>query len=362
MARQRSTFGSVTRQRQGVWRLRWMQDTPEGRKRVTEMVYGTRREAERRLAEIRLAIDERPALTVGAVWVRYERPHLEALNARGKLADNTLKSYKRHWATIVGERWADVPCTEVRARDIQDWLLTMSESKGRLAKAVLSLTLEQAVLLDEMQANPCKRRYEYGTGQRKERPIYTPEQLDALWASLRGTVAEAPFLLCAHAGLRVSEACAVRRADITPAEGCALIHVEVQLGVDGAVTDRLKTRNSRRTAVMAEPWASRLLELCGPTYANEQVDGTPIRQRVVTECWRKAVAATYGIPYAPMQVLRPSYQTNMHWAGVPIEQTSRLLGHRSTSTTLTHYDRPADEQIAAIGAAVSERVAGGSDA
>lgn len=355
MARQRSTFGSVTRQRQGVYRLRWMQDTPEGRLRMSEMVHGTRREAERRLAEIRTGLSERPALTVGTLWERHEWPHLERQHALGKASTRTLQAYRRRWEADVAPRWADVPCTEVRPRDIQDWLLTMTRSMGELSKAVLSLVLDQAVLLDELQANPCKRRYELGAVTSREKVAYTPGQLDAIWQAVRGTVAEAPFLLCAHAGLRVGEACAVRAADIAPAEGGVLIHVRVQLTQRGEVTGRLKTRDSRRTAVMAEPWASRLLELCGPTYANEQADGTPICQRTVTGCYKRRVTETGAVPYAPMQALRPSYQTNMHWAGVPIEQTSRLLGHTSTSTTLAHYDRPTDEQIAGILARAGER-------
>lgn len=53
--KKRSTFGSVAKLSSDRWRLRWWADGPDGRKRRTEVVHGTRREAEDRMAEMRLA-------------------------------------------------------------------------------------------------------------------------------------------------------------------------------------------------------------------------------------------------------------------------------------------------------------------
>ena len=47
MARKmRSTWGNVSRTAPGVFRLRWYEDTPQGRRRMSETVRGTRREAD----------------------------------------------------------------------------------------------------------------------------------------------------------------------------------------------------------------------------------------------------------------------------------------------------------------------------
>lgn len=340
----RSSFGCVQRLGRDRYRLRWWADGPDGRRRRTEIVHGTRREAERRMAEIRVATDERHVPTVGELWEHYELPGLRRQLEEGKLSQRTVQAYERRWQADVAPRWADVPCTGVRPRDIQEWLLPMTKSMGELSKAVLSLTLDRAVFLDLVQGNPCSRRYEYGRETRRDKRAYTPDELGQIWEAVRGTVAEAPFLLSAHGGLRVGEACAVRTADVEWREGCAVVHVRVQVNQRGEVLDRLKTRGSERTAVVLEPWASRLRELAGPTYVNEQVDGMPIHPKTVTHNWKLAVEGA-GLPYQPMQALRPSYQTNMHWAGVPIEQTSRLLGHASTEMTLANYDRPSDDQL-----------------
>ncbi len=340
----RSSFGCVQRLDKNRYRLRWWADTPEGRKRKTETVRGTRREAERRMAEIRTATDERRSPTVGELWDAYELPHLKSQLAAGRISDRTVKAYTRRWEADVAPRWADVPADMVRPSDIQSWLLTMTKSMGELSKAVLSLIFERGVLMDLAQTNPCSRRYDYGEDTHRERHAYTMAELDEVWAAVRGTVAEAPFLLSAFAGLRVGEACGMMRADIEPREGCAALHVRRQLTPAGEMSERLKTRGSERTAVILDPWAARLLEISGETYVNEDEDGTPVHRRTVLGNWKRAIERA-GLPYRSMQCLRPSYQTNMHWAGMPIEQTSRLLGHSTKEMTLANYDRPSDDQL-----------------
>ncbi len=340
----RSSFGCVQRLDRNRYRLRWWADTPEGRRRKTEIVRGTRREAERRMAEIRVATQERRAPTVGELWEGHELPHLRSKRDLAKISDRTFAAYTRRWEADVAPRWADVPADQVRPSDIQAWLLTMTKSMGELSKAVLSLVFERGVMLDLVAANPCARRYDYGEETRRDKGVYTPEELEEVWAAVRGTVAEAPFLLSAFAGLRVGEACGMMRADVERLDGCCALHVRRQLTPAGEVTERLKTRGSERTAVMLDPWAARLLEISGETYVNEDRDGTPVHRRTVAENWKRALKRA-GLTYRSMQCLRPTYQTNMHWAGVPIEQTSRLLGHSTREMTLANYDRPTDEQL-----------------
>lgn len=340
----RSSFGCVQRLGRDRYRLRWWVDTPDGRKRRTETVRGTRREAERRMAEVRAATEERPAPTIGELWEGYELPHLKSRLELGRISPRTFQAYTRRWEADVAPRWADIPADQARPSDIQAWLLTMTKSMGELSKAVLSLVFERGVLMDLVTANPCARRYDYGEKTSREKAVYSMGELDEVWRAVRGTVAEAPFLLSAFAGLRVGEACGMMRADVEPREGCCALHVRRQLLPTGEVSDRLKTRGSERTAVILDPWATRLLEISGETYLNEDRDGTPIHRRTVADNWKKALERA-GLPYRSMQCLRPSYQTNMHWAGVPIEQTSRLLGHASKEMTLANYDRPTDEQL-----------------
>lgn len=349
--RMRASWGCCQRLAKDKYRLRWPEDTPDGRKRRSETFRGTRREAERRLAEIRLSLDERRAPTVGELWERHESPALDDAVADDSLSDRTAKAYRDAWAATVGPRWAGVPCTAVRPRDVQDWLLTLTRSKGKLAKVVLSRTLDHAVMLDVVQANAAQRPYRMAPSAEKEKFAYTPAQLDRIWDAVRGSACEVPFLLCAHAGLRVGEACGMRLADVEWRDDCAVLSVTVQARQDGKVTERLKTRTSARVAAVAAPWSDRLREIAdaqpeGAVYLNDSGLGEPVSRAAVGAAWERLVRPLEGVPYQPMKNLRPSFQTNLHWSGVPIERTARILGHSRPTTTLSYYDEPTRDQIA----------------
>ena len=67
--RKRSSWGSVEKLPSGRWRVRWWESTPQGWKRQSETIDGSRKDAERRLAQIRVAADDAPRVpTVGEAW------------------------------------------------------------------------------------------------------------------------------------------------------------------------------------------------------------------------------------------------------------------------------------------------------
>lgn len=81
--RQRSTWGSIARLGRDRYRLRWWEDVDGDYARRSEVVRGSRRAAERRLAEIRASLDEtaphgrpraRRRLTVGEAYERWWLP------------------------------------------------------------------------------------------------------------------------------------------------------------------------------------------------------------------------------------------------------------------------------------------------
>ena len=354
--RARSTWGANEDAGNGRRRLRYWADLHDGRgyTRHSMTIVGTRRDGDEMLARLRVEhSQDRPTPTVGELWDRFELPRLRDGVAAGTTSARTLALYSRVWEHDVAPRWSGVPATDVRPLDVQEWLLTKTKSMGELSKAVLRLTLDHAVMLDVMPANPAARRYRLGEDTRRDEGAYTTEQLDAIWDAVRGSVAEVPFLLSAHAGLRVGEACAVRREDVTwRDDGAAIVRVRVQLVPNGGVSDHLKTPASRRTVGMPDPWAARLREIYDEqspalVYLNDRGDGAPVPRKTVSDWWRRLVRRA-GLPYKSMQTLRPSFQTALHWAGVPIEQTSRMLGHTTPSTTLAHYDRPDEDAIANV--------------
>ena len=350
----RSAFGSnEPARRPGYRRLRYWADEHDGRgyTRHSRTIKGTKRDGWDELARIRVAhgADERVP-TVGELWEAHERPRLREAVERGEISPRTERIYVDAWERYVAPDWADVPATDVRPMALQEWLLARTRSVGKISRVVLRLTLDHAVMLELVDSNPAAKRYRLGDDARRDEGAYTAEELDELWEVVRGSVCEVPFLLSAHAGLRVGEACAARREDVAWREdGAAIVRVRVQLTATG-VTDRLKTRDSRRAVGLARPWADRLREIYDAqpdclVYLNDAGDGEPVGRGVVSSTWRRLVSAS-DVPYRSMQTLRPSFQTALHWAGVPIEQTSRMLGHASTSMTLANYDRPSEDDVA----------------
>ena len=204
--RARSTWGANEDAGNGRRRLRYWADLHDGKgyTRHSMTIVGSRRDGDETLARLRVEhSQDRPTPTVGELWARFERPRLCDGVAAGTTSGRTLALYSRVWEKDVSPRWSGVPATDVRPIDVQDWLHTKTKSMGELSKAVLRLTLDHAVMLDVIAANPAARRYRLGEDTRRDEGAYTPEELGELWEVVRGSVCEVPFLLSAHAGLRV---------------------------------------------------------------------------------------------------------------------------------------------------------------
>lgn len=351
--RARSTWGANEDAGNGRRRLRYWADLHDGRGYVrhSKTIVGSRRDGDEELARIRVGhAADAPCPTVGDLWERFELPRLRDGVSSGNMSQRTLVMYTRYWERMVGPRWGSLPVTDLRPYDIQDWLLSMSKSNGEVARAVLRLTVEHAVMLDVVSSNPAARRFRMGNDAARRESAYSRDELDSLWEVVRGSVCEVPFLLSAHAGLRVGEACGVALDDCSwRDDGVMVVNVRRQLLSSGGLSERLKTSASYRTVAVIDPWASRLREIAEglpecARYLNDDGCGSPVCRKTISEWWIRLVRGS-DVQYRSMQVLRPSFQTALHWSGVPIEQTSRILGHTSTSTTMEHYDRPGSEDV-----------------
>ncbi|NJE80696.1 hypothetical protein E0L17_05065 [Olsenella sp. SW781] len=199
-------MGQQRRRRAGRRRLRFYADLHDGRgyTRHSKTIVGTKTDGDEELARLRVQhSQDAPVPTVGEMWERFELPHLRDGVRDGNVAKRTLINYESKWRNYVGPRFADVPCTDVRPIDIQDWLLEMSAASGKICRAVLKVTLDYAVMYDVMQANPADRKFRYGENTSRERGTYSPDELLRVWDVVRGSVCEAPFLISAYGGARV---------------------------------------------------------------------------------------------------------------------------------------------------------------
>ncbi len=363
----RSHFGCVEEVVKGrKYRLRWWQDTPQGRRRMSEMFYGTRREAKARMSELEVLYGRGGARggcpTVGRVWEEDYLPFLDAMIAAGRAKAGTKDTYTQIWRKHVGPAFGRVPVDQVRTADVQGWLLGLSESVGMTAKAVLKNVMDRAVMAGHIQSNTVGGKMIYSTKRAKRsKDTWDLETLSRVDEAMRGHALEAAYLLQAHAGLRVGESLAVRPLDVAFVETekglAAAVSVSATVRPDGTLGPT-KTGKGR-TAYMAEPWSLRLRELCGAAGSpDEYLTGGAFGPYTVIRCgtvWKSAELPE-GVGRIPMRNLRPSFESYMRWElDVPLKALQRVLGHAGSSTTEKSYDRPMERDVMA--AALPRKVA-----
>lgn len=356
MAKGRSTFGCVQRMTRDVYRLRWHEDTPEGRRRRSETVYGTRREAELRMAEIHATVGKSygGAPTVAECYERWWLPEARARLEEGSLSESSMKSFLSHWRNHVSPKWGDVPVDQLKKDEIASWLQGMSAGTANVAKSLARQVLDFPVRYDVVQSNPFDFKVRMPTKANEHgKGVYDLDTLVRVAEVFRGSPIEAAVLLCGLASCRVGEALGTRCEELyeIDALGVRMVAVPIRRQVStntGKVTDRLKNKWSYRCVLLPESAGRRLLEIAGDGdgWVCRDGAGGHMSRYSVTRTWDKGVESA-GLERIPFRNLRNSWHTAMeHEVGVRHETIERLMGHVCEGTSGQHYDRPATQQLA----------------
>lgn len=347
--RKRRTFGTLTERTRGTWCLQWWANTPQGRVRRSETVYGSRREAEYRLAQIQAEtrLGDPLEATVGDVFDMWWDVRSESFSG------NTSKTYRAAWTKHVEPRWAHVPVSQVKRGDVQAWLLGLS-GNARMARVVLSMVLGFACDdLELVPKNPAAGKFRLPKVATECRDVYTAAELDRICEAAHGMPIEVAVILMAQGGVRVGESMGVLVGEVTEGIGGGFAVVSISRQVTQQDTiDKPKTASSVRTVPIVGAWGARLLELHdeararGDKWLMDDGIGRPYPRRFLETRWA-ALLDSLGWPHRPMRILRPSWETSRHWEmGVPLELTSKGMGHSTVKTTLGHYDRPQNDVVA----------------
>lgn len=334
--------------------LRWMENTPEGRRRRCETFYGTYREADLRLAQIRVEHkDDKPVPTIGEAYKTWYLPSAEARRDAGKLASTSFKQYTRVWASVIAPRWSDVPLDSVRPIDVQNWLSEQTHSN-----AVVSLTLLRQIAAFaeryEVADNKFAKPYVMPEKTKKRRRgVLTLEDANKMLKKLHGARCEAAFILSCFGSCRTGESLGTRVDEIGSFEVGGLTFATVpivrmmELKGDFPV-ERLKTPESNRVVCVPPPYSARLLEISEERkraridWFAARRDGMPLKHSALREAWIKES----GDPI-PFQNLRNSWRTfaQLEW-GVSADTLELLMGHKLPGTTGAHYMRPTGDVLA----------------
>lgn len=342
--RKRSSWGCVTRLAPGVYRLRW---TDSGRRR-SETVHGSRREADDRLAALRVACGSAPSRRVPTVAEAYERHYLPDL--KGRVVPHTVKTMESMWRAVVGPKWGSIRLDDVRPLELQEWLLTLTSSQAKDAVRLLSGVYKRAMLFELVDRSPVTPglRMPDRRALRRTSAVIAEGDLEAYHAASVAADVEAVFVLACCCGLRVGESLGVRVGEVerdgSTGQALAVVPVARQVDDAGEVLERLKTQRSARWAACGEPWASRLLALQdaaaarGDAWLVDDGLGNPRSQRSVRRAWERAVRDA-GLGHMPLQNLRATFASRME-GRVPVESIARLMGHAKPTITFKTYERP----------------------
>lgn len=358
--RKRSAWGSLTQVDAQTWRIRYWAEGPDGYRRRSRTVRGSRKDAERVRSELMLAHgDDAPCPTVGEVWRSYALPDMERRVDGGELAASSVEAYERGWRLHCAPTWEHVPCDEVRPLAVQQWLYGLGLSAARAGRRSLALALDYAVRYELTGHNVARERYVMparSTVEGRDRGVWTLPELGEVWRAAHGEWFEAAFLLAGFGGLRVAESLAARPDDVGRLGGCATVAVRRQVLRTGGVTDRLKTPQSARVVPVPGRAGARLLEIAADSdgwLSGDGLGGHSSHTRLVRAWSGLDLPEPLRHPFAN---LRSSWQTNMRWTlRVPPMFVEPMMGHRIAGVTGLHYDRPSVEMFAEV---VSEAYAG----
>ncbi len=243
------------------------------------------------------------------------------------LSPHTVEAYVRAVAQFA--RHCGRSPEQLSGADARRYLLHMvqeqkaSWSRYNIARCALQFFYRVTLAQDERFAKlPCART------PRRLPTVLAPEELRRLFDVARDPKHKALLMTLYGAGLRLSEALALKPADIDG--GRMLIHVRLGKGTGGG-KDRMVKLSPQLLAVLREYWrVNRPTSWLFPRRSDPDrpmEDGTAYR--AVVRAARRAGITRRVSPHT----LRHSYATHLLDAGTDLRTIQLLLGHRNLKTT-----------------------------
>lgn len=347
----RRSWGSIRSISRNKHVIRWVENTTQGRVRKCHTFEGSAAEASLWLERKHIECadkGDKPVPTIGDVCRMWWLPSLHRRLDEGKVKQRTVATYERAWK-ISEERWGRVPATSIHPKDVQDWILTLTEGDAKSVLKVLKAIQDYAVKYEICDSNKFRIKYELPPkSHTRDKGVLTLEQAEEFMATLRGNPVEGAYIVACFGGARTGEALAVRADEITYAEheGVRMALVPIVRTVSeapGEVENSTKTPSGMRTTIVPEPYCDRLLDIASRGgWLCDRGDGMPMSKKQMQKMWRGELHGP--VPFAN---LRPSWRTfaEMRWK-IPFNTLEIIMGHKIEGITGQHYFRPSVDDIA----------------
>lgn len=261
----------------------------------------------------------------------------------------------------------ELTLSELTPKHIQDYYLYGLNEEKVSANTVIHRhanirkALQYALKLGLIDFNPADR-VERPKKSQYEASTYNEQELEALFAIVKGQRIELAVILGAFYGLRRSEVVGIKWDAIDFGRKTFTIkHTVTQVVLDGKVTmidkERTKTKSSRRTLPLVKPFEDLLRSMkieqernrrmCGSTYCKAYLDyiyvddlGELTKPNFITQNFALTLANN-GLKKIRFHDLRHSCASLLYANGVSLKEIQEWLGHSDISTTsniYTHLD------------------------
>lgn len=363
------------RERQpGAWELivQLPRDPVTGRaKQLSRMVHGTKREAQRALAELVTKVSagkiSSSTTTLDQLLVQW----LDLVSAQ--LAETTVREYQRLVTTTLAPDLGHLALRRITTQRLDSYYAGLTRDRGlspatiRHHHAVLRGALGQAVRWGWIPTNPAA-----GASPPKiRRREITPPALDVTRKLLAAADDHTPefgalLRVLAATGARRGEVCGLRWSDIDWNTGTLSINRSVASVAGGTIIKDTKTHAARHIAIDTDTMGAlaRQFERAQQCAVDCQFafddtsfvftstpDGSePLHPDSITGGFRR-LCDKAGLKGVRLHDLRHLHATQLLAAGVPVRTVSGRLGHANAATTLNvyaHFLQASDRQAADV--------------
>ena len=368
--------GSVRQRRRGVWQIRWETGSGASRQYHSEMVRGTKSEAEAALRDHLVArermrglgvLSTDPKLTVEQ-WLRHWLAHVATHNVR----PTTFRSYQGIVEGALIPALGSLRLNRLGVAEVQAFVTARRARPHwiRYQHIVLRSALSEAERQGLVRRNVA-RLVRLPSAPRKEVRPLTPEQARAFLTAVAGDRCEALYQLVMALGLRQGEALGLQWDAVDLEAGSLAVRTALKRYGGAYHLEEPKTERSRRTLSLPAPLIEALRThrdrqrferlTAGAAWRGEawnlvfaRADGAPLHSTTVTKQFQAHLRRA-GLPQVRFHDLRHGAATYLLSAGVPMRAVMDMLGHTQMSTTSDLYShvlpdmrKDASEKVAAV--------------
>lgn len=360
MSKRRSTWGSK-RKKGNAWELCYRIDG----ERVYETFYGTEKEADDRLAVLRVKCMhiKGGSMTIDQFFYGVFVPECEQRVEDGSLAQQTLNDYSDKYKTYISRPHGSTRLDSLKAHDVQEQLSAKTVGAAKQYKTLLKIIMRRAEDLDYIEYHPMNKRYIMPTAKTataRTDDIYSEQELLEIYELCRDEWWDSAYIMAAFGGGMPSEVGGVKpdevRFEKTDDGLFAIVPINQTVhdkrGGSVQITYRAKNKFREAELIVTPPYSGRLRSHVrralqdGDGWLFDDGFGSPVKPSVISAAFKSWVSKQ-PIKFIPFGNLRNAYSTMMHAHGVSDDMVQKLMRHSSKSNTdFEHYNRPsADEFI-----------------